>query len=100
MKHYITIIASFFCCFAINTGANAQNWIPYQGYAISTTSQTTYTYPFIMQPVPQPVVFYQWTPYVVPQTTIVEHQCLFLKTQKVVTEPVVQWFYVPTLIYK
>ena len=101
MKHYATIIMALIFCFTINFSANAQNWIPYQGYTVNTT-QTIYNYPVIPQPVyvPQPVVSYQWVPYVVPQTTIVEHQCLFRQTQKITTTPTVQWFYVPTVIYK
>ncbi len=99
MKNYITIIAAFLFCFATNLSANAQNWIPYQGYQVQTV-QVANTYPVIIQPVPQPVVVHQWVPFIFPQTTIVEQHCLFRKTQKIVTEPVTQWIYMPVVVYK
>jgi hypothetical protein len=99
MKHYVAVIAAFIFCFTINFDANAQNWIPYQEYQTQTV-QVTNTYPVVFYPNPQPVIFYQWTPYMIQQATIIEHECWFRKTRKIVTVPTIQWFYAPTMIYK
>lgn len=99
MKNYITIIVAFLFCCTTNLSVYAQNWIPYQGYQTQTV-QVTNTYPVVFYPNPQPVVVHQWTPYIIPQTTVIEHQCWFRRTQKVVTEPVIQWIYTPIVAYK
>ena len=98
MKSYIAFILIALTCLTINSTANAQNWIPYQGFQPQTIQINNY--PVYFPPVPQSFVVYQWTPYVVQQTTVVEHRRLFCKTQQIVTEPVVQWFYVPTIVNK
>lgn len=99
MRNYICVGIALLFCLTTNYGAYAQNWIPYQGYQTQTV-EVTNTYPVVFYPNPQPVVVYQWTPYVVPQITITEYQCLFHRTQKVVTEPVIQWIYSPFIVYK
>ena len=99
MKNYIAFILFGLTCLTINSTANAQNWIPYQGYQTQTV-QVTNTYPVAFYPNPQPVVVHQWTPYIVPQTIVTEHQCWFRRTQKVVTEPVIQWIYTPVVVYR
>ena len=99
MKKYIHTILAILLCLVINDKVNAQNWIPYQAYPIQTVQVTT-AYPVVIQPVPQPIVVNQWVPFIVPQTTVIEHHCLFRKTQKIVTEPVMQWIYMPVVIYK
>lgn len=99
MKKYIHTILAVLLCLVINDKVNAQNWIAYQGYQ-NPTVQIITTYPVVIQPVPQPIVVNQWVPFIVPQTTVIEHHCLFRKTQKIVTEPVMQWIYMPVVIYK
>ena len=69
----------------------AQNWIPYQE-VIKT--QTTY----VTQP--QPVVVYQWVPYVSQQNFVIEKQRIFCKTQTVVSRPFTQWVLQPVVIYR
>lgn len=98
MKNYITVFLIGFFSIVISNNADAQNWIPYQGYQPQTIQINNY--PVYFPPVPQSFVVYQWTPYIVPQTTVVEHRRLFCKTQQIVTEPVVQWFYVPTIVHR
>lgn len=74
----------------------AQEWIPFQGYRQTTTIQN---YP-LNNPTPQPVVVYQWVPVIVNQNTVMEHWCLFRRTQTVTIQPVIQWVYQPVLIYR
>ena len=99
MKKYIYTILAILFSLAVSSKANAQNWIPYQGYQTQTV-QVTNTYPVFIQPIPQPVIVNQWVPFIVPQTTVIEQHCLFRKTQKVITEPVTQWIYMPVVVYK
>lgn len=99
MKKYIYTMLAALLCLVIDNKANAQNWIPYQGYQTQTI-QVTNSYPVFIQPTPQPIIINQWVPFTVPQTTIIEQHCLFRKTQKIVTEPVTQWIYMPVIIYK
>lgn len=99
MKKYIYTMLASLSCLAISNIANAQNWIPYQPYQTQNI-QVTNTYPVIIQSVPQPIVVNQWVPFIVPQTTIVEQHCLFRKTQKIITEPVTRWIYMPVVVYK
>lgn len=98
MKNYIAFILIALTCLIINSTAYAQNWIPYQGYPPQTIQINNYSVYF--PPFPQSFVVYQWTPYIVQQTTVVEHRRLFCKTQQVVTEPVIQWIYSPFIVYK
>lgn len=81
----------------ICVGSNlyAQEWIPYQEYT-QPVAQTQVVY--VQQP--QPVVVYQWVPYVVQQNMIVEQQRLFCRTQTVVTRPYTQWVIQPVVIYR
>lgn len=82
----------------INMGsANAQYWIPFQGYNTQTI-QTTHSYH--INHVPQPIVVYQWVPVVMQQNTVIDNFCLFRRTQTVVTQPVIQWVYQPFLVYR
>ena len=99
MKKYTYTILAILLSLAVSSKANAQNWIPYQGYQTQTV-QVTNTYPVFIQPIPQPVIVNQWVPFIVPQTTVIEQHCLFRKTQKVITEPVTQWIYMPVVVYK
>jgi hypothetical protein len=73
----------------------AQNWIPYQE-TIQPVVQTQVVY--VTEP--QPVVVYQWVPYVVHQNVIVEQQRIFCRTQTVVTRPFTQWILQPMVIYR
>jgi hypothetical protein len=81
----------------MSVGSNlyAQNWIPYQE-TIQPVVQTQVVY----VPQPQPVVVYQWVPYVVQQNVVVEQQRIFCRTQTVVTKPFTQWILQPMVIYR
>jgi len=68
----------------------AQNWIPYQ-------QPVVYTQNIVEQTYIQPVVVYNWVPYVIQQNIVVEQRCLFYKTQRIVTVPQTQWIYQPTV---
>jgi hypothetical protein len=75
----------------------AQEWIPYQpqNHVVQTTvTQQSYVYQ------PQPVVIYQYVPYVVNQPVVVEHRCLLYRTQRVVYVPQTQYFYQPVVVYR
>ena len=74
-----------------------QEWIPYQpsNRVVQTTvTQQSYVYQ------PQPVVVYQYVPYVVNQPVVVEQRCLLYRTQRVVYVPQTQYFYQPVVIYR
>lgn len=82
------------CLLFINTmnGSFADEWIPYQ-----------HQYVIQNQPVvipPQPVVVYQWVPYTVQQSYIVNQPCLFRVKQNIITIPVTQWVVQPVVIYR
>jgi hypothetical protein len=81
----------------ISVGSNlyAQEWIAYQE-PVQPVVQTQVVY--VQQP--QPIVIYQWVPYVVQQNVIVEQQKLFCRTQTVVTRPYTQWIMQPVVIYR
>ena len=93
-----------FCIFFVNNLAFADNWIPYQGQnnTIIQTQTTTISQPVIPTYVvlPQPIIVYRAVPYVWYNSYIVEQRCLFHKTQRIVSEPVVQWLYQPYTIYR
>lgn len=74
-----------------------QEWIPYQpsNRVVQTTvTQQSYVYQ------PQPVVVYQYIPYVVNQPVVVEQRCLLYRTQRVVYVPQTQYFYQPVVVYR
>ncbi len=81
----------------MGVGSNlyAQQWIAYQE-PIPPVSQTQVIY--VQQS--QPVVVYQWVPYVSQQNFIVEQQRIFCKTQTVVSRPFTQWVIQPVVVYK
>jgi hypothetical protein len=85
-----------FVILLISAGTNsyAQNWIPYQE-PVQPVAPTQIVY--IQQP--QPVVVYQWVPYVVQQNFIIEQQRLFCRTQTVVSRPYTQWIIQPVVVY-
>jgi hypothetical protein len=75
----------------------AQEWIPYQpsNHILQTTvTQQSYVYQ------PQPIIVYQYVPYVVNQPVVVEQRCLLYRTQRVVYVPQTQYFYQPVVIYR
>jgi hypothetical protein len=80
---------------SVGSSLYAQNWIPYQE-TIQPVVQTQVVY--IAEP--QPVVIYQWVPYVVQQNVIVEQQRIFCRTQTVVTRPFTHWILQPMVIYR
>lgn len=43
-----------------------------------------------VSPVQQPMIVYQWVPYVDQQTMVVKNYCLFRRTQTTVTRPIVR----------
>jgi len=77
----------------ISVGSNvyAQNWVPYQGVV---QNQTVYV------PQPEPVIIYQWVPYVTQQNFVIQQQRVFCKTQTVVSRPFTQWVLQPVVIYR
>jgi hypothetical protein len=76
----------------------AQNWIPYQNNPPQLVQQTVTQQSYVQQS--QPVVYYQYVPYVVNQPTVIEERCWFHRTHKVVYVPQLQYFYQPVLIYR
>jgi hypothetical protein len=80
---------------SIGSNLYAQNWIPYQE-TVQPVVQTQVVY----MPQPQPVVIYQWVPYVAQQNVIVEQQCLFRRTQTVVSRPFTHWVLQRVVIYR
>jgi len=86
------------CMTALCNITHGQEWIPYVSNAVQTT-QTTITQQTFVPP-PQPVVVYQYTPYIVQQPIVVEQRCLWHRTQKVVYVPQVQYFYHPVWVYR
>jgi hypothetical protein len=75
----------------IGSNTYAQNWVPYQEVV-----QT----PIVYVQQPQPVIVYQWVPYVSQQNFIVEQQRIFCRTQTVVTKPATQWILQPVVVYR
>jgi hypothetical protein len=76
---------------------HGQDWIPYvNNFPVTQTTITQQT--FI--PPPQPVVVYQYSPYIVQQPMVVEQRCLWHRTQRVIYVPQVQYFYQPIWIYR
>lgn len=86
-----------FCIIGLSNTIFAQEWIPYQQNTQVLVEQRT-----IVEPVRyyQPVVYYQPVPYVIQQNMIVEKQCLFHRTQTVITRPVTYWIYQPVILYR
>jgi hypothetical protein len=76
---------------SVASNVYAQNWVAYQEVV---QTQTTYI------PQPQPVVVYQWVPYVSQQNFVIEKQRIFCKTQTVVSRPFTQWVLQPVVIYR
>jgi len=73
----------------------SNEWIPYQGQNIINHTQPVYV------PIqPQPIVVYQWTPYIVQQNYVVQQQCWFKVKQTIVTVPTTQWVIQPVIIYR
>lgn len=76
----------------------AQEWISYQEnrpQVVQTTiTQQSYAYQ------PQPVVIYQYVPYVIHQPVVVEQRCLLYRTQRVVYVPQTQYVYQPVVLYR
>jgi len=76
---------------SVGSNVYAQNWVPYQGVV---QTQTVYA------PQPEPVIIYQWVPYVTQQNFVIEQQRLFCKKQTVITKPITQWVLQPVVIYR
>lgn len=92
MKNFIYLFVLFF---AITPATYAQDWVAYNPY-IQPQHQVQTVY--IQQP--QPVVVYQWVPYVVQQNVILEQRRLFCVNQTVVARPTVQWILQPIVVYR
>ncbi len=92
----ITLFLVMLMLIGVSSNVYAQNWIPYQEVQQPAVVQTNVVYVYR----PQPVVVYQWVPYVAQQNVIVEQQCLFRRVQTVVTRPVTQWVVQPVVIYQ
>jgi len=80
---------------SLSSKTYAQNWIPYQQVIQPAIEQ-----PIVYVIQPQPVVVYQWTPYIIQQNLIIEQQCLFRRTQTVINKPVTQWILQPVVLYR
>jgi hypothetical protein len=83
------------CIMGVSSLAYAQEWVAYREI-VQPAPQTEMVY--IAQP--QPVVVYQWVPYVVQQNVIVEQHRLFCRTQTVMTRPFTQWVLQPVVVYR
>jgi hypothetical protein len=84
-----------FMLMSISSKVYAQNWIPYQE-VVQPVVQTQTVY--VNQP--QPVIVYQWVPYVVQQNVVVEQQRIFCRTQTIISKPFTQWILQPVIVYR
>lgn len=100
MNKFIKCII-FLSLTVLGSNIYAQEWIPYQGqYNYAQTTNVVQQQVQYYSPQPQPVLVYQYVPYVVNQPVLVENRCLFFKQQRIVSVPQVQYFYQPYLLYR
>jgi hypothetical protein len=93
MKQMLIAIILIFG-YAFGSSAYSQEWIAYQNLQPPPQVQVVHSVQY------QPVVVYQWVPYVVQQNVVVEQQCLFRRTQTIITKPTIQWILQPVVIYR
>lgn len=85
------------CILSVNPkNGFTQEWIPYVNHTIITVTEQTQ----VVYRQPQPVMVYQWIPYIIPQSYVVEKRCLLHKTYHVMNQPTVQWIYQPVVTYR
>lgn len=88
MKNFARCLVMLFLI-GISSNSYAQDWVAYNQPQV----QTVYVQP-------QPIVVYQWVPYVVQQNVIIEQRRLFCTNQTVVSRPITQWILQPVVIYR
>lgn len=93
MKNFARCLVMLFLI-GVSSNSYAQEWVAYNQYVQPQPQiQTVYVQP-------QPVVIYQWVPYIVQQNVIVEQRRLFCVNQTVVNRPVTQWILQPVVVYR
>lgn len=75
----------------LSSNSYAQEWVAYN--QPQPQIQMVYVQP-------QPVIIYQWVPYIVQQNIVVEKRCFFHTNQTIATRPVVQWVLQPIVVYR
>jgi hypothetical protein len=92
----------FYVLFALTVTHSlyADEWITYSYNPPQVTQTQTTITPQPYNPPPQPVLVYQYTPYVIQQPVVVEQRCFLHRTQKIVYIPQVQYFYHPVWVYR
>ena len=93
MKNFARCLVMLFLI-GVSSNSYAQEWVAYNQY-VQPQPQIQIVY---IQP--QPVVIYQWVPYIVQQNVIVEQRRFFCVNQTVVNRPITQWILQPMVIYK
>jgi hypothetical protein len=95
MKTLARCLVMFFMISLFNN-TFADEWVAYRPNFVHVVEQP------VNYVVPQyhSVVYYQPVPYVSYQNFIIEKQCLLFRTQRIVTQPVVQWYYQPMVLYR
>ena len=96
MKNIINLFLIFFFYTVSSQYGFCQEWIPYQNPSPVTIVEQTRV---IYRP-PQPVIIYQWVPYMVEQPYIIEKRCFFQRTSHIEYRPTIQWAYQPVVIYR
>jgi len=88
MKNYARCLVMLFLI-GISSNSYAQEWVAYNQPQV----QTIYVQP-------QPIVVYQWVPYVVQQNVVVEQRRLFCVNQTIVSRPTIQFVLQPVVVYR
>lgn len=79
----------------------AQEWVPYNSQNHTFQQTTNFVQQVPVQVVqPQPVVMYQYVPYIVNQPVVIEKRCFFHSAQRVTYVPIVQYYYQPVILYR
>ena len=93
MKNFARCLVMLFLM-GVSSNSYAQEWVAYNQY-VQPQPQIQIVY---IQP--QPVVIYQWVPYIVQQNVIVEQRRFFCDNQTVVSRPTIQWILQPVVVYR
>lgn len=88
MKDFARCLVMLFIM-GVSSNLYAQEWVAYNQAQV----QTVYIQP-------QPIVVYQWVPYVVQQNVVVEQRRLFCVNQTIVSRPTIQWTLQPVVVYR
>lgn len=96
MKKYLLILMMLLCC---NTSYGHNEWIPYSTQLIPPTVYVPFT-PVVTYStqeywIPKPTITYDWVPYYIVRTSVVERHGLLCKYRTVIQQPVIEWVYQP-----